>query len=136
MATYTTNYNLTKIDLNDAPPDITVINSNWDTIDAELKTLSSKTATEVVKTITVLPEMWVGTEFPYTCTVAHKLGGEPSTRPLIDLDTSSCSTLEDVENAESAYNHLYKATFDATNLVLYSKEIPQVGYTIIIKVVM
>ena len=36
MATYTTNYNLTKIDLNDAPPDITVLNQNWDTIDEEL----------------------------------------------------------------------------------------------------
>ena len=36
MATYTSNYNLTKIDLNDAPPDITVLNQNWDTIDEEL----------------------------------------------------------------------------------------------------
>lgn len=36
MAKYTTNYNLTKIDLTDAPPDITVLNQNWDTIDEEL----------------------------------------------------------------------------------------------------
>ena len=39
MAQYTTNYNLTKIDLTDAPPDITVLNKNWDTIDQMLKTL-------------------------------------------------------------------------------------------------
>ena len=33
----TTNYGLKKIELTDSPPDITVMNSNWDTIDAELK---------------------------------------------------------------------------------------------------
>lgn len=37
MSSQTTNYNLHKIDLTDAPPDITVLNSNWDTIDTELK---------------------------------------------------------------------------------------------------
>lgn len=36
MATYTQNYNLVKIDLTDAPPDITVLNPNFDTIDEEL----------------------------------------------------------------------------------------------------
>lgn len=33
----TTHYKLKKIELNDSPPDITVINENWDTIDEELK---------------------------------------------------------------------------------------------------
>lgn len=33
---YTTNYNLKKIELTDAPPDITQLNSNFDTIDDEL----------------------------------------------------------------------------------------------------
>lgn len=37
MATNTTNYNLVKPALTDAPPDITVMNPNWDTIDAKLK---------------------------------------------------------------------------------------------------
>lgn len=37
MASKTTNYNLHKIDLTDAPPDITVLNGNWDKIDTELK---------------------------------------------------------------------------------------------------
>lgn len=36
MASTTTNYNLHKIDLTDAPPDITVLNQNWDIIDANL----------------------------------------------------------------------------------------------------
>lgn len=40
MATQTTNYKLTKIALTDAPPDITVINGNWDTIDTQLKSLN------------------------------------------------------------------------------------------------
>ena len=37
MSSKTTNYNLHKIDLADSPPDITVLNLNFDTIDAELK---------------------------------------------------------------------------------------------------
>lgn len=35
----TTNYNLKKIELTDSPPDITVINPNWDKIDVEMKSL-------------------------------------------------------------------------------------------------
>lgn len=37
MSSKTTNYELHKIDLTDAPPDITVLNQNWDTLDTELK---------------------------------------------------------------------------------------------------
>lgn len=37
MATNTTNYNLIKPALTDAPPDITVMNPNWDKIDEEMK---------------------------------------------------------------------------------------------------
>lgn len=37
MSSKTTNFNLHKIDLTDAPPDITVLNQNWDTLDTELK---------------------------------------------------------------------------------------------------
>lgn len=40
MATKTTNYNLHKFDLQDAPPDITVINESMDIIDAKLKEIS------------------------------------------------------------------------------------------------
>jgi hypothetical protein len=36
MASTTTNFNLHKIDLTDAPPDITVLNQNWDIIDENL----------------------------------------------------------------------------------------------------
>lgn len=36
MATQTANYRLTKPELKDSPPDITVLNRNWDTIDTEL----------------------------------------------------------------------------------------------------
>lgn len=37
MSSKTTNYNLHKIDLADSPPDITVLNQNFDTIDSTLK---------------------------------------------------------------------------------------------------
>lgn len=37
MASTTPNYNLVKIDLTDSPPDITVLNGNFDIIDEELE---------------------------------------------------------------------------------------------------
>ena len=36
MATTTTNYNLTKLELSDSPPDITELNANFDTIDTKI----------------------------------------------------------------------------------------------------
>ena len=36
MSTTTTNYGLVKPALSDAPPDITVMNTNWDKVDTEL----------------------------------------------------------------------------------------------------
>lgn len=42
MAKKTTNYNLHKIDLTDAPPDITVLNDNFDIIDNELNRLAEE----------------------------------------------------------------------------------------------
>ena len=41
----TTNYGLKKIELKDSPPDITVINPNWDFIDQMMKTLHDSTNT-------------------------------------------------------------------------------------------
>ena len=135
MSTTTTNYGLVKPALTD-PANIEVMNPNWDLIDEKLYTLESATSSEVVKTITVLPEMWDGSEFPYTCTVAHNLGGEPTTKPFVDVDLSSYETVEEIEAVETAYSSMYRATFDATNMVLYSKEIPTAAYDVIIKVVM
>lgn len=42
MASTTTNYTLNKIDLSDAPPDITVLNDNWDIIDEALLALQDQ----------------------------------------------------------------------------------------------
>ena len=42
----TTNYQLKKIELTDSPPDITVLNNNWDTIDEELKSQADALATK------------------------------------------------------------------------------------------
>ena len=53
MSSKTTNYNLHKIDLTDAPPDITVLNPNWDTLDAKIKALEDAgwTRAEIVEVI-------------------------------------------------------------------------------------
>lgn len=49
----TTNYNLVKIELDDSPADITVLNQNWDKIDTEMKTLDGKTGGTVTGELTI-----------------------------------------------------------------------------------
>ena len=41
MSSKTTNFNLHKIDLTDAPPDITVLNQNWDALDEKLNEIDT-----------------------------------------------------------------------------------------------
>lgn len=53
MSQQTTNYNLVKIELDDSPADITVLNQNWDKIDTEMKTLEGKTGGTVEGTVTI-----------------------------------------------------------------------------------
>lgn len=51
MSSKTPNYNLHKIDLTDAPPDITVLNPNWDTLDEQLKNLADSIANKPAVTV-------------------------------------------------------------------------------------
>ena len=44
MSSKTANLNLHKIDLTDAPPDITVLNQNWDTLDEKVHNLETESA--------------------------------------------------------------------------------------------
>lgn len=135
MATYTENYNLKKLDLKDSPPKITDINDNWDIIDRALAD-SGNAGNEVIKTYTITPDMWLGSAFPFTCRVTHELGGEPASMPLVDLDVSSCTEMDEVMDVESAYNNLYRVTFDSSIMTLYSKDIPEVSFKITVKAVM
>ena len=90
MSLQTTNLALTKIELTDAPPDITVLNANWDTLDEAVTGKQSKiTATGLLKgggggavaaaargtdyslrtlgnNITIAAADWTGSSAPYT----------------------------------------------------------------------
>lgn len=72
MSTTTTNYSLHKIDLADAPPDITVLNDNWDIIDSELNALKHKqtectgTGSAYVVTVTGIDSLTAGVSFMFT----------------------------------------------------------------------
>lgn len=57
MASTTTNYGLHKIDLTDAPPDITVLNQNFDIIDEKLNEHDNLTASDVG----ARPDTWMPT---------------------------------------------------------------------------
>lgn len=49
----TTNYNLKKIELTDSPPDITVINPNWDAIDVEMKRQDTARTTHEAESVSI-----------------------------------------------------------------------------------
>lgn len=53
----TPNYSLKKIELTDSPPDITVINSNWDTIDSTLKTAADGAAGAIPKSVATAADL-------------------------------------------------------------------------------
>jgi len=135
VASYTENYNLTKIDLADSPPDITAINANWDTVDAKLKELSEGATTEIIKSYDVLPFYFTGSEAPYTCTITHELGGEPTSAPVVEFDATASNSPAEIGIMEDAYNTVYRVTFDVTNMVLYAKVRPEYSFRIRVKVV-
>ena len=89
----------------------------------------------VIKTYAITPDMFTGDAFPYTCIMAHGLGSEPVSMPMIDLDITSYDTAEDIEGVEAAYGVLYRATFSSETMTIYAKEIPEVGFAIKVKAV-
>mgnify|MGYP006888081609 FL=1 len=56
----TSNKKLKKIELTDAPPDITVINPNWDTIDTELQEATSHQADSSIHVTATDKSNWNG----------------------------------------------------------------------------
>lgn len=89
----------------------------------------------ILKKYEITPEMFEGEAFPFVCTLDHGLGGEPSSAPLVDLDITSYTTVEDIEAVERSYGFLYRASFNSTEMKLYAKEIPYVCFTVIVKAV-
>lgn len=60
MSSKTTNFNLHKIDLTDAPPDITVLNENWDKIDTRMSNIvtyynADKSADDLTDPLALIP---------------------------------------------------------------------------------
>lgn len=55
MSSKTANYNLHKIDLNDSPPDITVLNQNFDILDEKLKEVEDGSSDISAESIGALP---------------------------------------------------------------------------------
>ena len=118
MATYTNNYDLYKIELRDAPPDITVINGNWDTIDAEMHDMRTdiddlrndiedirndidnmETLGVKVTSITLASNKWTGAG-PFTqgvsisnITAKSKVDLQPNSTVLSQLITDGVSAL-------------------------------------------
>ena len=83
MSSTTTNFGLHKIDLNDAPPDITVLNQNCDTIDEELSSIG-ETVEEALGNLT--PEKIGASPSGHTHT-AEQVGALPLTGGALSGNT-------------------------------------------------
>lgn len=62
MSLLTKNYKLLKPELTDAPPDITAMNPNWDTVDELLKTLSEDSGVVISPTEPETGDVWIDTD--------------------------------------------------------------------------
>lgn len=99
----TTNYQLKKIELPDSPPDITVLNDNWDIIDTNLKKLSDDKAPKASPTFTgtvLVPDIAAGDD-------SQKSANTAFVKAAIDNVTT------DYQKAIDA--RLYVATTEPTN---------------------
>ena len=105
MATNTPNYNLHKIDLTDAPPDITVLNGNWDIIDGELQdineelqNLDGKIVSVRVVSISLPKNSWSGSNvFSQQVTVSGI-----TTKSKVDLQPDSAALVQLINDGVSA----------------------------------
>ena len=105
MATNTPNYNLHKIYLTDAPPDITVLNGNWDIIDGELQdineelqNLDGKIVSVRVVSISLPKNSWSGSNvFSQQVTVSGI-----TTKSKVDLQPDSAALVQLINDGVSA----------------------------------
>ena len=117
MSTKTTNYNFHKIDLNDAPPDITVLNQNWDTIDEELTKALPKTGGVLSGALTVIDNFNVNKTFDdveyksYVRPMNYELGGEYTTGLIHYIGSTN--------NSQFLFNKNGVAFRDNVNAKLY-----------------
>lgn len=98
MATYTSNFNFVKPALTDAPPDITVMNQNWDKIDEKLHEVIGRegSSKSIVVEATIEATRW-GTNL-YTWQNANITSAEQ----IIELLPSQSITLEQLEALQVA----------------------------------
>lgn len=114
----TTNYNLKKPELTDAPPDITETNPNWDTVDTQLKTAADHrsdsdihfTAAERLKLLDIDEEA-----NNYTHPVTHPpsiITQDASNRFMTDAERIKLGAIESMANA-----YIHPPTHPATIVV-------------------
>lgn len=149
MASKTPNLNLHKIDLTDAPPDITVLNQNWDTLDEELTKRvkydeNGKIPTDSLppiqsiktKTATLLVNNWsVGDDGRYYQTISVDGVTVDTELVIVDCDLTT-------DDADARIEILAAWAFPAANevdqgngkLTFYSNGVPTVSIPIFVGV--
>jgi uncharacterized membrane protein len=131
----TTNYALKKIELSDSPPDITVINPNWDVIDEKLKEAEDfKTSAEtqladIVKiksNITILSTGWVDNTSSLGFWTYDHNDADITVSTVVDInirveDLEKASNLKSANLSSNGSVRLYASSKPESNLIAYLK---------------
>lgn len=141
MASKTTNFNLHKIDLTDAPPDITVLNQNWDAIDSELLKIGGLTnliglesinLTQGSETILAIAKALPNNSvFQMTVTSTHNTSEYPyqtGTLTAVKVATTRV-TFEYVDNNGEHYTGTVRGSGDSATWLGWKYSTPAYGTT-------
>ena len=95
MSTTTSNFGFIKPELSDAA-DITLFNSNWDTLDTKLKESENKSSKSMVVDATILASGWGGSTYTWTNSNIK------SANQIIEMLPASTITKEQLEALQMA----------------------------------
>ena len=151
MASKTPNLNLHKIDLTDAPPDITVLNQNWDILDEKLSNVpevdeSGKIPPEALPEIqsittqsaTLMVNNWtLGNDGRYYQTISVNGVTVDTELVIVDCDLTTDDADARIEILEAwAFPAANEADQGDGTLTFYSHGIPTVSIPIFVGVTM
>ena len=114
------------------PGQIVVDENHRFVTDTQLNEIAQKVPIKEV--ICTVPKIgWVGSEAPYTQTVACQGALAEMPRPTIDINHTSSETYENAMTADDNWCYIYRATTGANTLTLYASEKPEVDLSVFVQ---
>lgn len=114
------------------PGQIVVDENHRFVTDVQLNEIAQKVSIKEV--VCTVPKIgWVGSEAPYTQTVACQGALEEMPRPTIDINHTSSETYENAMTADDNWCYIYRATTGANTITFYASEKPEVDLSVFVQ---